>query len=157
MTKLKAAGVVTVVVVLLAVLTTGSTWAQPGGKGGGGGRGMGMGASSEQIWAELCFGVNISATQIAKLKPTFAWAWNERNTTMRTAMQNRDMAAIQAKAAQIKSAIDKAIKIVLTKDQMATYNKWIADRQAEREKMRAQFGAGKGGGGGAGKGGGQAK
>ena len=108
---------------------------------------MNMGMSAEATWAELCFGLGISDKQIDKLKPTFKWAWTERNTTMRSAMQSRDMATMQAKAAQMKDAIDKALKAVLTKSQLASYTKWVAAEEAARAARRAAMGGGMGKGG----------
>lgn len=142
---------------LVALLVAGQACAQgQRGAGTGGqrrGGGMGGGMYVEQSWAVLSFEVKISADQAAKLKPTYEWAWKTRNYTLKTAMQKRDFQAVGSTMEKVKKAIDTAISRVLTKQQMATWQKWQKDQEAQRAKMRQAWGgmrpSGQGGQGGA--------
>lgn len=111
-----------------------------GGQRGGGMRGM-MGVDQE--WAALCFQINISADQIAKLRPTFAWAWKARQSAIKTAMASRNFEAAGKTMAQVQSTVDARVKTVLTSAQRTQLAKWKTDQAAARAKMR---GGGQGGG-----------
>lgn len=148
------------IALLLALAVTASAFAQPaGGKGQGGGGRRGMGGSMmyvEQSWAALCFDINLTADQISKLKPTYAWAYKSRNDAMKAAMANHDFAAAGKTMEYVKKTVDERIPLVLSAAQKTAWKKWQADQEAMRSRMRQGFQAGaKGGGKGAGKAGGQ--
>lgn len=107
------------------------------------GRGSGMRSMGfvEQSWAALCFEINISQTQITKLKPSYQWAWKTRNAAMKSAMANRDFEALGKTMTSVKSSLETKIKSVLTQQQLAQWNKWQAE-QAKR-MMRGGPGGGK--------------
>lgn len=124
---------------VVAVALAGGALAQPaGGKGpGGGGRGM-MGSMMyvEQSWAALCFEVNLSATQIAKLKPSYAWAYKTRNTALKTAREKRDFQSAAKTLDYVKSTLDARIPNVLTAAQKTTWKKWQTEQAAMRNRLR---------------------
>lgn len=151
--KLKLAALVMVVLISASLVM-----AQPGkgggqgGQRGGGMRGM-MGAERE--WSVLCFEVKITPEQIAKLRPTFQWAWDEQKTAIKSAMASHSFDSAGKVMATVQSTVDSRVKIVLTKTQQAQLAKYKAAQEAARAKMRSQMGGGMGGG--QGKGGGQHK
>lgn len=118
--------------------------AQQGGAGQGERRGAGMRGSMgfiEQSWAALCFEMDLSQTQITKLKPSYQWAWKTRNAALKSAMANRDFAAMGKSMETIKTTLEPRIKTVLTKEQLAKWNKWTA----EQSKRMTRGGPGGGG------------
>lgn len=151
--KFKMAVLVTVVLISasLAVAQPGKGGGQ-GGMRGGGMRGV-MGADRE--WSVLCFEVKITPEQIAKLRPTFQWAWDEQKTAMKSAIASHSFDNAAKTMASVQSTVDSRVKIVLTKSQQAQLAKYKAAQEAARAKMRQQMGGGMGGG--MGKGGGQHK
>jgi len=96
----------------------------------------------EQSWAALCFEVNLSADQIAKLKPSYAWAYKSRNDAMKAAMANHDFEAAGKTMAYIKSTLDARIPIVLTAAQKTLWKQWVANQEAMRNRMRQGMGGG---------------
>ncbi|MEI6502050.1 MAG: hypothetical protein WCP21_13615 [Armatimonadota bacterium] len=134
---------------MMLVLMMTVAYAQPGaGKGGGGerrGGGMRGMMGLDQEWAALCFEINMSPEQVAKLRPTFQWAWKARNSAMQSAMASHSFDTAGKTMASVNKTVDERIKIVLSSTQMAQWNKWKADQAALRQKMRAAAG-GPGGG-----------
>lgn len=118
-----------------------------GGRGGGGARGMmGAGMSIERWWAALCFEVGISQTQFGKLKPTFQWAYKERNAAIKKAMEKRDFEALGKTMATVNKTVEDRIPIVLTAQQKEAWKKWQANEEAMRQKMREGMRQGAGAG-----------
>jgi len=133
------------IAILVAIALTTVACAQAGGKAQGGGQRRGMGGSMmyvEQSWAALCFEVNLSADQIAKLKPSYAWAYKSRNDAMKAAMANHDFEAAGKTMAYIKSTLDARIPIVLTAAQKTLWKQWVANQEAMRNRMRQGMGGG---------------
>ncbi len=133
-----------IVAVLAACALAGAAFAQPpGGKGpGGGGRAM-MGSMMyvEQSWAALCFEVSLSATQITKLKPSYAWAYKTRNTALKTAREKRDFQSAAKTLDYVKSTLDARIPNVLTAAQKTAWKKWQTEQAAMHNRMRQGAGA----------------
>lgn len=138
---------------MMMVLVVTVAYAQPGaGKAGGQRRGGGGGMRGmmgvEQEWAALCFEINMSPEQVAKLRPTFQWAWKARNSAMQSAMASHSFDSAGKMMASVNKTVDERVKIVLTSAQLAQLTKWKADQAALRQKMRAQAGGPGGGQGG---------
>ncbi|MCE5237339.1 hypothetical protein LLH23_02480 [bacterium] len=137
-----------IVAVLAASALAGVAFAQPpGGKGpGGGGRGM-MGSMMyvEQSWTALCFEVNLSAAQIAKLKPSYAWAYKTRNTALKTAREKRDFQSAAKTLDYVKSTLDARIPNVLTAAQKTAWKRWQTEQAAMHSRMRPGGAGGKAG------------
>lgn len=147
----KLTGVLAVGLVMALVVSV--TWAQGAGQGGqrrGGDMrgGMGRMSSIENDWATLCFDIGISADQITKLRPTFKWGWETQQTTVKNMMGKRDQASFQAAAKtmqQVNKTIQERIPKVLTKQQLAAWNKLQAEREAQMRKWISAAGARSGG------------
>lgn len=137
---------------LLAVaalaLAVSLVWAQGGGQGKGGGERRGMGgrgmSSVEMDWAALCFEINMTSTQIEKLRPTFKWAWQSRNNALKSAMTSHNFDSLGKTMEYVNKTVADRLKIVLTKDQQAQWTKY----KAEQAKLRASRAFGRGGPGG---------
>ncbi|MBU0609983.1 MAG: hypothetical protein KKI08_19010 [Armatimonadetes bacterium] len=144
------------ITILAALALTTLAFAQPpGGKGQGGQdrsqrRGaMGAAMFIEQSWSALCFEINLSATQIAKLKPSYVWAYKARNAALKTAREQHSFDSVANTLNYIKKTLEDRIPIVLTAAQKTAWQKWQAEQEAMRNRTR-QGGAGKAGGGGGG-------
>ncbi|MEI6500062.1 MAG: hypothetical protein WCP21_03435 [Armatimonadota bacterium] len=135
------------VAAVMLVLAVTVAYAQPGAGKGGERRGSGMRGMMgvEQEWAALCFEINMSAEQVAKLRPTFQWAWKARNSAMQSAMASHSFETAGKTMTSVNNTVDERIKIVLTKTQMSQWTKWKADQAALREKMRGAMGGPRGG------------
>jgi|ADurb_H2B_02_Slu_FD_contig_31_3435119_length_837_multi_5_in_0_out_0_2 hypothetical protein len=138
----------------LAALTATMALAQPPGGGQGGAdrgqrRGM-MGSAMfvEQSWAALCFEIGLSNDQIAKLKPSYVWAYKTRASAMKTAREKRDFEAMGKTLSYVKSTLEARIPGVLTATQKTAWKKWQTEQEAMRNRM-GPGGAGKAGGKGA--------
>lgn len=134
-TKTMVVGIVVLFALSVAV-------AQPpkGGQRGGGMRGGGI----DQEWAALCFEINISADQVAKLRPTFQWAWKARNAAIQKAMVSKDMASVRTTMETTTKTINERVNLVLTATQKAQWAKYKANQAAMRDKWRkAAGGAGR--------------
>ena len=126
----------------LAALAATLALAQPPGGGQGGAdrgqrRGM-MGSAMfvEQSWAALCFEIGLSNDQIAKLKPSYVWAYKARASAMKTAREKHDFEAMGKTLSQIKSTLEARIPSVLTATQKTAWTKWQAEQEAMRNRMR---------------------
>ncbi|MEN6304202.1 MAG: hypothetical protein ABFD96_15830 [Armatimonadia bacterium] len=133
-----AVGCVALILTMVSAMAQGGARQKGGERRGGGMRSMGF---VEQSWAALCFEVNISQAQITKLKPSYQWAWKTRNAAMKSAMANRDFESLGKTMTSVRSSLETKIKSVLTKQQLAQWNKWQAE-QAKR-MMRGGPGGGK--------------
>jgi Spy/CpxP family protein refolding chaperone len=138
---------------ILAVLAlTAVAFAQPaGGKGQGGpDRGqrrgmMGTAMFVEQSWAALCFEIDLSSTQIAKLKPSYVWAYRARAAAMKTAREQQSFEAAGTTMTYIKTTLEARIPNVLTAAQKTAWQKWQANQAAMRNRARQGGGGGKAG------------
>lgn len=134
-------------VAAVALLSASLVLAQPGkggGPRGGGMRGMMMGI--DQQWAALCFQINISPEQVAKLRPTFQWAWQQHQAAMQKAMASHSFEAAAKTITSVQSTVDSRVKMVLSKSQQAQWAKYKSNLEAQRAKMRSQMGGmGRGG------------
>jgi hypothetical protein len=126
-------------VMMLLLLTAAN--AQPGGNGGGRRGGM---SSVDRDWAVLCFEINISADQIAKLRPTFQWAWKCQGIALKSAMTSHDFESVGKTMASVTSTVRDRIKIVLTAAQYTQWTKYNAEQAKLRAQRRAQMGGGPG-------------
>ena len=126
-------------VALMTLVGQASAQQQAGGQQGAR-RGARMGPAMyvEQSWAALCFEVNISADQIAKLRPTYQWAWKVRNAVLKTAMEKQDFQSAAPTLEKVKSTIDERVKMVLTSKQLAQWSKW---QKAQANRRRSSRGA----------------
>ncbi|MEN6641882.1 MAG: hypothetical protein ABFE08_05495 [Armatimonadia bacterium] len=131
-------GCAALILTMVPAMAQGGARQKGGERRGGGMRSMGF---VEQSWAALCFEVNISQAQITKLKPSYQWAWKTRNAAMKSAMANRDFESLGKTMTSVRSSLETKIKSVLTKQQLAQWNKWQAE-QAKR-MMRGGPGGGK--------------
>jgi dihydrofolate reductase len=102
-----------------------------------------MGGGVEQEWAALCFEINITAEQIAKLRPTFQWAWKARNAAIQKAMSSHDMGSARQTMESVSKTLDERVNIVLSKTQKAQWAKYKANQAAMRDKWRKAAGAGR--------------
>lgn len=130
--------VVGVILGMALIAAAAAAIAQQLGPGGGGGPGAGRGAmagmmSIERTWAQLAFEVNISNQQMATLRPTFQSAWKTRNDAIAKAREKRDMSGLEAVAKQIEAGIEAKLKTVLTKEQMAKWQKMKQEEAARRQ------------------------
>ncbi|MEN6545921.1 MAG: hypothetical protein ABFE07_07770 [Armatimonadia bacterium] len=131
-------GCAALILTMVPAMAQGGARQKGGERRGGGMRSMGF---VEQSWAALCFEVNISQAQITKLKPSYQWAWKTRNAAMKSAMAKRDFESLGKTMTSVRSSLETKIKSVLTKQQLAQWNKWQAE-QAKR-MMRGGPGGGK--------------
>ncbi len=146
------------ITILAALALTTIAFAQPpGGKGQGGqDRGQRRGAMGaamfiEQSWAALCFEIGLSNEQIGKLKPSYVWAYKARNAALKTAREQQNFDSVVNTMNYIKKTLEERIPIILTATQKTAWQKWQADQEAMRNRMRqAGPGGGKAGGGGGG-------
>jgi len=136
--------------ILAALALTAVAFAQPpGGKGQGGQNGgqrrgmMGSAMFVEQSWSALCFEIDLSAVQMAKLKPSYVWAYKARAAAMKTAREQHSFEAAGNTMAYIKKTLEARIPPVLTATQKTAWKKWQTEQEAMHNRAR------QGGGGGA--------
>ena len=127
-----------VILVMALIAVAAAAFAQQRGPGAGGGPGGGRGAmagmmSVERTWAQLAFEVNISNQQMATLRPTFQSAWKTRNDAIAKAREKGDMSGLEAVGKKIEASIEAKLKTVLTKEQMAKWQKMKQEAAARRQ------------------------
>jgi hypothetical protein len=125
-----------------ALALAGLALAQPPGGGGPGGQGgpeqekrraaMSAMRYVDQSWVALCFEIELSNEQIAKLKPTFVWAYKARNAALKDAREKQDMSSAANTLAYVKKTLEERIPIVLTAAQKAAWQKWQTEQKNRR-------------------------
>ena len=137
------------ITILAALALTAVAFAQPpGGKGQGGQNGgqrrgmMGAAMFVEQSWSVLCFEIDLSAGQIAKLKPSYVWAYKVRNDALKTAREQRSFEAAGNTLKYVKSTLEARIPNVLTDAQKTAWKKWQAEQEAMHNRARQGGGGG---------------
>lgn len=137
-----------VILALGLIVVAGAAFAQQRGPGAGGGPGGGrmQGMADlryvETAWMAACFELNVSAQQLASLRPTFQAAYKLRQDAMEKARTSRDVSGLEATGKRIKSSIDAKLKQVLTAQQMTKWQKLQKEAEARRQAGRGAAGGG---------------
>ena len=137
-----------VILVMALIAVAAAAFAQQRGPGAGGGPGGGRMQGMmdlryvETAWMAACFELNVSAQQLASLRPTFQAAYKLRRDAMEKARTSRDLSGLEATGKKIKSSIDAKLKQVLTAQQMAQWQKLQKEAEARRQAGRGGPGGG---------------
>ena len=114
-----------------------------GGAGGRGGGGAGRGMSAmflESSWLALTFEIGISSDQIAKLRPAYQAAWNQRKSAFAQAQKSQNYQSLMPLADRQKATLQARIRQVLNGQQYSRWQKYQQQQINRANQFRQQMG-----------------
>jgi hypothetical protein len=111
-----------------------------GGRGGGGG-GRGMSAMFlESSWLALAFEIGISSDQLAKLRPAYQAAWNQRKSAFAQAQKTQNYQSLMTLGDKQKATLEAKIRQVLNGQQYSRWQKYQQQQVNRANQFRQQMG-----------------
>ena len=131
--------------VLALIALAATAFAQQPRAGAGGGAGARGGAARgggmmflESSWLALTFEIGISSDQIAKLRPAYQAAWNQRKSAFAQAQKSRNFQALMTLGAKQQTTLQGKIRQVLNGQQ---YSRWNRANQFRQQMGQRRPGA----------------
>ncbi len=87
----------------------------------------------ERTWTAVSFQLDCTSEQLAELRPTYRTALQQRDSSVKQAMQAQDWEALRAVLTQCKQTLDAKLQQVLSEEQ---WNKLQSLMQARMAGLR---------------------
>ena len=71
----------------------------------------------ERLWAELSFGIDLTESQLAEIKPVMAEAWAKRNGVLDAAKEAGAWERAREVLEALRQRVDEKLAVLLTKEQ----------------------------------------
>jgi len=108
----------------------------------GGARGMvRMACNIEGLWAELAFGAKLDDAKLAKLRPAFQKAWDERAKIGQDVTSREDIPEAFPKLDKIGTALLDNVKKGTTEEEFGKLSSWIQNQNEMLDRIREAIGA----------------
>ena len=109
--------------------------------GRGGARGMlRMGCNIEGLWAELAFGAKVDDAKLAKMRPAFQKAWDERAKIGEDVTSREDIPEAFPKLDKVGTALLDDVKKATTDEEFQKLSPWIESQNEILDMIRQRLG-----------------
>jgi len=90
----------------------------------------------EQMWVGLSFATDLADSQLVALRPIVSESWQQKMAVLGGAGKSQTWEDAAGKLRDLKKALDKKLKVILTKDQRKALEKLLKSQRRMSETPR---------------------